>query len=100
LAELNEEIEQENQKVSREVNRDIHYPLRKRLKEKLSLGEKEQEAFVNELIEYFLKLNSDIPDWIFREDERRKARMEIAERSKKIGGRLSKKKIHFPSLNI
>jgi len=86
LAELNEEIEQENQKVSREVDRDIHYPLRKRLKEKLSLGEKEQEAFVNELIEYFLKLNSDIPDWIFREDERRKARMEIAERSKKIGG--------------
>jgi len=38
------------------------------------------------LIEYFLKLNEDIPDWSLRKEERRKARMEIAEKSKRSWG--------------
>ena len=84
--ELNKELEKENQKINQQIEKDIHYPLRKQLMEKLSQEKKEKENFVNELIEYFLKLNKDIPDWSLRKEERRKARMEIAEKSKKSWG--------------
>ncbi|CFW92686.1 Putative type-1 restriction enzyme [endosymbiont DhMRE of Dentiscutata heterogama] len=84
LMELNEELEKENQKVNQQIEKDIHYPLRKKLMERLS--QKGKENFVNELIEYFLKLNEDIPDWSLRKEERRKARMEIAEKSKRSWG--------------
>jgi hypothetical protein len=82
--ELNEEIKKENEKINQQVEKEVHYPLRKKLEEKLLGEKKEKENFVNELIEYFLKLNEDIPDWSLRENERRKARMEIAEKSKKV----------------
>ena len=81
--ELNEEIKKENEKINQQVEKEVHYPLRKKLEEKLLGKKNEKENFVNELIEYFLKLNEDIPDWSLRENERRKARMEIDKKSKK-----------------
>ncbi|CAJ0838445.1 12325_t:CDS:2 [Entrophospora sp. SA101] len=83
LAELNEELEKENQKVNQELEKDTHYPLRKKLIEKLPLDKRENNNFVSELIECFLKLNKDIPDWSLREEERRKARKEVDEKTKK-----------------
>ncbi|MCE8163719.1 MAG: HsdR family type I site-specific deoxyribonuclease [Candidatus Moeniiplasma glomeromycotorum] len=92
LAELNEELEKENQKISQELEKDVNYPLRKKLIEKLPLDKRENNNFVGELIEWFLKLNKDIPDWSFREDERRKARKDIDEKTKKcFGGKMPQK---------
>jgi predicted ATP-dependent endonuclease of OLD family len=62
LTELNEELEKENQKVSQQIEKYPHYPLRKKLIEKLPSDKSKNSDFVNELIEYFLKLNKDIPD--------------------------------------
>ncbi|CAG8843918.1 20521_t:CDS:2, partial [Racocetra persica] len=65
--------------------RDLNSKLmEKKLMERLS--QEKKEKFVDELIEYFLKLNEDIPDWSLRKEERRKARMEIAEKSKRSWG--------------
>ncbi|MCE8159091.1 MAG: type I restriction endonuclease subunit R [Candidatus Moeniiplasma glomeromycotorum] len=83
LTELNKELEKENQKVNQKLEKDIHYPLRKKLIEKLPLSKRENNNFVSELIESFLKLNKDIPDWSLREDERRKARKNVDEKTKK-----------------
>src|SRR2546430_15354996 len=87
LKALDEELEKENQKVNQKLEKDTHYPLRKKLMEKLPSDKKENEHFVSELIEYFLKLNKDIPDWILREEERRKSRREIDEKSKNYFGK-------------
>jgi hypothetical protein len=81
--ELNEEIKRKNEKISQQVEKEVHYPLRKKLEEKLLGEKKEKKNFVNELIEHFLKLNKDISDWSLRENERRKSRMEIDKKSKK-----------------
>jgi len=86
LAELNEELEKENQKINQKIEKDFHYPLRKKLTEKLPLSKRENVNFVSELIEVFLKLNKDIPDWSLREEERRKARKDIDEKNKKYFG--------------
>lgn len=87
LTELNEELEKENKKVNQELEKDIDYPLQKKLIEKLPLDKRANNSFVNELIEYFLKLNKDMPDWILREEERRKSRKEIDEKNKKHFGK-------------
>jgi type I restriction enzyme R subunit len=83
LAELNEELEKENQEVNQKLEKDTDYPLRKKLIEKLPLDKRKNDNFVSEMIEWFLKLNKDIPDWSLREDERRKARKDIDEKTKK-----------------
>ncbi|KLL02895.1 MAG: type I restriction endonuclease subunit R, partial [Mycoplasmataceae bacterium RV_VA103A] len=86
LKELDEELEKENQKIIEKLEKDAHYPLRKKLMEKLTLDKRENDSFIEKLIEYFLKLNKDIPDWILREEERKKARKEIDEKNKRHFG--------------
>ncbi|WP_147409546.1 type I restriction enzyme subunit R domain-containing protein [endosymbiont GvMRE of Glomus versiforme] len=87
LKELDAELEKENQKINQRLEKDIHYPLRKKLMEKLPLDKRENKIFINELIEHFLKLNKNIPDWILREEEIKKARKEIDEKNKKHFGK-------------
>lgn len=82
LVELDKDLEKENQEVNQKLAKDVHYPLRKKLIEKLPLARK-NNSFVKELIECFIKLNKDILDWSFREEERRKARKLIDEENKK-----------------
>jgi len=62
LTGLNEELETENQKINQKLEKDIHYPLRKKLTEKLPLDKRENNNFFSELIECFIKLNKDISD--------------------------------------